>query len=259
MEIEGTINDSFVDCLAIHIDERFWEQSDFESMDAEYKNSIEVLPGRYWRIGTRGDYPVFRQEVQDDEAAPNRKQLLLHYVETKGAEGWYIGTHLDMKKADQFAWASGAGSPFPTNLHVPYWSKKANALVVIQPQHEWAEQRMQALGELVRQVATSVPDEISDDEGDIDKGGKGGKGDKGDTQHDEDAEKADEEEVERAKRAARASARARARTKAKARAGSTRWSRWWRRSWRRIGRRPPCSRAPTPSTPPWRRLCRRRR
>ena len=116
-----------------------------EDMDAEVIDIMEAMQGRYWKVGDGQDgSPCFRQEAQADKAAVHGHQLFLH----KTQEGWFVSRSLvESKKGEQhMAWLGAGATPAENGkVHVPFWQKKANAMVLVAPQHMFAEELCAAL------------------------------------------------------------------------------------------------------------------
>ena len=115
---------------------------DFVTLKTESKDSdkwmaaARSIPGLFWLLGEYDGMPIYRQEAQDDPAAPNGRQLYIFAWHGKDP-GWYIATSFwttvaemnAMADASIIAWSkipsSGDLAP-PSSWHVPVWSKKAN-------------------------------------------------------------------------------------------------------------------------------------
>ena len=172
MDEEPVFKPCFVDAIAVSVHDWFFDE-DHSSTAAEVLAAIESLPGRYWRIASS---PFFRQELPADPTAPNNKALVLHWVEKKGAEGWYVSE--DPSSSDHVAWGpDGASGHWPDKLHVPFWAKKACQALKIEPLHTWSETRIGSLGEQLLAAQSTL--EAAEDEAPRSGKGKGKDKDKG--------------------------------------------------------------------------------
>ena len=62
------------------------------------------------------------------------------------------------KEDDILAWGPPRG--LPAKLHVPFWSKKANASTKVMPLHTWSEATIEALEDRIKAV-----DAVDEDDG----------------------------------------------------------------------------------------------
>jgi len=128
----GALTEEFLDCIAATVDPELYVQTD---MDADTREIIEAIPGRYWKLGnSRHGTPVYRQEYG---VSPNDKELFLMYSPASRYSGWYIADKYYDDAPDRkiFAWADSLNSA----LHVPYWSSQPLVGAALRSQHEYAE------------------------------------------------------------------------------------------------------------------------
>jgi hypothetical protein len=111
-------------------------KSDKQRVDKSISTTMMLIPGRYFKVAENDLGAVFRQEHPIEVDAPNTSMLFLHCVGGNSASGWYISTHLDLTDPENEIHAWGKANVdrlVPDHIHVPYWSKKANHAVSIQP------------------------------------------------------------------------------------------------------------------------------
>ena len=129
----------FTDCLAISAD----LSTGIEVTDPETCDAIELIQGRYWRIGTVNKFPVYRQEAALTDANVNVNDKELFFYKSKTHDGWFISSdmHEIKKTSTHYMWCphdETNGVPDIAKVHVPYWQKKPQSIITISTQHEHA-------------------------------------------------------------------------------------------------------------------------
>jgi hypothetical protein len=145
--VSGERYDVFVDAVVVTVTEQGYENAIHDvskKHGSKHRRAVEVIPGKYWRIGTFGGQPCFRQEAASGDGALNNLALFLYWCGKKDVAGWYIST--DLKHGGQselFAWAaeriSGPVSVFPDKLHVPALATEPNTEVLIEALSAWSD------------------------------------------------------------------------------------------------------------------------
>ena len=144
--VSGERYDVFADGLVITVTEQGYANAIADTAKktgTKHRRSVEVIPGKYWRIGTFGGQPCFRQEAAGDDA-PNNAQLFLYWHGKKDVAGWYIATDLSHNgQSELLAWGAervqGAVSVFPDKLHVPALAASPNTEVFIEMISVWSD------------------------------------------------------------------------------------------------------------------------
>jgi hypothetical protein len=153
--LEPQFNACFAEAYAIDCT-KWYEQheltssssSSWQADDRDLNKSMELIPGRYFKVANSAHGGIFRQEMPEDDDAPNTSMLFLHCTFGGEGAGWYISTHIDLDDPSNVNHAWGKGKVdglVPGVIHVPYWAKKANQHVVIQPLLLHNEDRIRAL------------------------------------------------------------------------------------------------------------------
>ena len=144
--VSGERYDVFADGLVITVTEQGYADAvaDFtKKFGTKHRRAVEVIPGKYWRIGTFGGQPCFRQEATGDDA-PNNLELFLYWCGKKDVAGWYIATDLNHHaQTELLAWGAervvGACSVFPDKLHVPALATSPNTEVLVEMISSWSD------------------------------------------------------------------------------------------------------------------------
>jgi len=111
--LEGKYRPNFVEAVVVHLGDTPIP----DSIDEKVAVALEVLQGRYWKVGYTQDRPVFRQELG---TSTNDKQLYLWHSSDNIDYGWHISEKPDIGST-HFAWGPHADDQkaFPTQLHAP--------------------------------------------------------------------------------------------------------------------------------------------
>ena len=187
--VSGERYDVFADALVITVTDQGYENAVADvtkKFGSKHRRSVEVIPGKYWRIGTFGGQPCFRQEATGDDA-PNNLELFLYWHGKKDVAGWYIATDLNHNgQTELLAWGAervaGDVSAFPDKLHVPPLAAEHNTEVLIEALSAWSDCQYADLkgaydafigggvvAELIQAAAADEPEPEADVE-DMDKG-----------------------------------------------------------------------------------------
>ena len=156
--------------LTLEVTHQLYEWAELASGDEDFqllKNALEVLPGRYYRLGdtprsledmedeTDSFMAIWRQEPPQEEGAPNSRELFLFW--SVQMQGWVFSTVCDLsgevyKKLPAgheaspyiaFAYAAKGKeweSLFPDgdDIHAPYWKKRSiNACAGVVKEKLW--------------------------------------------------------------------------------------------------------------------------
>ena len=110
-----------------------------DHMDDDVAASTEMIQGRYFRIGTLGGRPCFRQERSTDPCGVNSHQLFLWHNSSGKDDGWYFSNAVGMttEGITHYAWAAD----FIIQVHVPYWAKKPMKAVRVLSQVQLADEQ----------------------------------------------------------------------------------------------------------------------
>ena len=144
--VAGERYDVFADGIVITVTEHGYATAVADAtkkFGSKHRRSVEVIPGKYWRIGTYGGQPCFRQEAAGEDA-PNNLELFMYWCGKKDVAGWYIATDLNHNgQTELLAWGAervaGAVSVFPDKLHVPALAASPNTEVLIEMISSWSD------------------------------------------------------------------------------------------------------------------------
>ena len=114
---------------------QLWSEKESDTWCAKLSN----LAGRYWRIGFRFGYPVFKSEnvpMMGGDVGFEQPTYLVRCNDGKEfINCWVVTTSLEAPTDDANLIAFGpdsAGSVVPASLHCPYLAKKASKLVAFE-------------------------------------------------------------------------------------------------------------------------------
>ena len=141
----GALQERYIDALTITVSD------DAVCGSEEEARAYSLIPGVYWKICRHLrkpendiEVPMFRQEKPEDPGAPNNQELFLICVNS----GWHIRTtgeayFQDMEKNGKtLAWLGNVtGMSLPRAVHVPFWRKKANPAVTVEPSHFYSKKQ----------------------------------------------------------------------------------------------------------------------
>ena len=88
--IVGQPYDIFSCSVVVRIDGELGEVE-----DSDIAKSLELVQGRYFKIGVFSNRPLYRQEVPSHENAVNTSELFLYFMDQGHASGWYISEDLE--------------------------------------------------------------------------------------------------------------------------------------------------------------------
>lgn len=73
--------------------------SGVEVIDLDTCDAIEIVQGRYWRVGTVNVFPAYRQEGAIMDASIDLNDNELYFYKSKGHDGWLVSSdvHEDAK------------------------------------------------------------------------------------------------------------------------------------------------------------------
>ena len=125
--IVGQPYDIFSCSVVVRIDGELGEVE-----DSDIAKSLELVQGRYFKIGVFNNRPLYRQEVPSHENAVNTSQLFLYFVDQGHASGWYISEGLECTSTTvHHAWGAPRkdaldAAIWPETMIVPYWRSHKN-------------------------------------------------------------------------------------------------------------------------------------
>jgi hypothetical protein len=173
--VGSSMKQDWIDCLTVEVNYEVIP----EDLSEEVRAALEVLPGRYWKVGhlAASVYSVYRQEqpFSAGVAAPNCKELYFHFRAGKDG-GWFIAPSVLTAGPPPLAWGKADRIFIPEQMHVPYWAKKVCPYIRIIPYHTWCELKIHALLEetyALKEELTNMRDAEEDEE--VDLKGKGSK------------------------------------------------------------------------------------
>ena len=151
LETVGKFRDCYVDAIVVTIDDdAITQHINSAAHDDATTAAFTLVPGVYWRVGTIGIAPLFRQEPCEGE--PNDEQLFMQHTEIPGKQGWWIVK--DPFYSDQafnettaYAWIaehthSRDFAPIHSEVHIPYWKAEKLNGCRIESLHERAHRLM---------------------------------------------------------------------------------------------------------------------
>ena len=110
------------------------------SQSEEAQRVYGLIPGRYWKIGSFGGRPVWRQEPNPNEA--NSLELFYFY----SPEGWHIASSMQPGDDEKMAWGkTRKDEGMLTQLHVPWWSKHVDFNITVLPTEKYADEQVTSL------------------------------------------------------------------------------------------------------------------
>ena len=125
--IVGQPYDIFSCSVVVRIDGELGEVE-----DSDIAKSLELVQGRYFKIGVFNNRPLYRQEVPSHENAVNTSQLFLYFMDQGHASGWYISEDLECTSTTvHHAWGDSRkdaldAAIWPETMIVPYWRSHKN-------------------------------------------------------------------------------------------------------------------------------------
>ena len=137
----GRCYSEFVDCLFIALKDVELIKDD-PSITDEDITTMEVIQGKYWKVGEVDSFPVFRQEATEADSVPFNPQLFLAHM----ADGWFLTSSLSAVSDDtKVAWLGSSLSCELDPVHLPFWAKKRSKFLTIKAAHMMQKQP-QAVG-----------------------------------------------------------------------------------------------------------------
>jgi len=80
----GVLRDEFVDVITVSLTDEFYEAADEGTFDKETLKAAELVPGKYFKIGTYQGKACYRQALPASQHEPNNAELFLHFWNKAG-------------------------------------------------------------------------------------------------------------------------------------------------------------------------------
>ena len=147
---EGMQYDVFCDCVVISVKPEGYDEMSLVGIkhEKDVRESIELVPGKYFVIGIYEGVFCYRQESPED-GGPNMNELFLWFNKAPSALGWYVSSDLNNDKhTKHYGWGPQRevdDFAFPLSLHCPYYNKKANPNITLQPFGVWVQDHIEEL------------------------------------------------------------------------------------------------------------------
>ena len=166
----GCQRPQYVDSMVICVSDDAYQRASEVDNNDEQCEILAAIPGVYWMVHPCiNGCPCFRQEISTQQNAPNYKQLMMfYYAGHKSHEGWYIADKAvdsmqEFRQLTVFAYLRGeVGYVYSSvvsnsmlgrraaSVHAPYWSKKGVEGVRVMSFHDYQEERLTQMADLLQ-------------------------------------------------------------------------------------------------------------